>query len=155
MDVQKVALNPLKSACNLFLKDLQHLPSEAFFKDFGGKGRSVADIVQEVNLVNDHVGMVMRGEEPFVWPEGWIKAPESMKTKEDVIEAFKQSSEKILTTAAGFTTEQLEETILNEGEETTRFERCRFMTLHLWYHLGQINYVQCLGGDDAFHWMEG
>jgi len=143
----------LKNACVLFLKDLQALPEEAFDKSFGPKVRTLADIVYEVNLVNDHVGMVIRGEEPFVWPDGgWIKAPEGFGGKQAVIDAFKRSSDQVVTTAEGFSSEEMDGKIQTEDGETTRAERCRFMTLHLWYHLGQLNFVQTLLGDDEWHW---
>ncbi|AIE86013.1 hypothetical protein OP10G_2645 [Fimbriimonas ginsengisoli Gsoil 348] len=136
------------------MKDLQALPEEAFKKDFGGKTRTVADIVYEVNLVNDHVGMVIRGEEPFVWPEGaaWIKAPEGFGAKDDVIAAFQKSSEKIISTVDAYSVEELEAPLQTEDGETNRAERCRFMTLHVWYHGGQLNFIQTLLGDDAWHW---
>lgn len=144
----------LKNACDLFLKDLEALPEEVYDRSLGGKARTVADIVFETNLVNDHVGMVIRGDEPFAWPdEGWIKAPEGQRTKEAAVAAFKTSSGRIVATAEGFSEAQMQEPISDkEGGETNRAERCRFMTLHLWYHLGQLNFIQTLLGDDVWHW---
>ena len=147
------AAKSLKSACEMFIKDLQALPEEVYDKSFGPKVRTLADIVYEVNLVNDHVGMVIRGEEPFEWPEGgWIRAPKGFGGKEAVIAAFVQSSNKIVATAEGFSPEEMEGKVQTEHGETTRVERCRFMTLHLWYHLGQLNFIQTLLGDDEWHW---
>jgi hypothetical protein len=144
----------LTNAFKLFAKDLEAIPEEAFSKSFGGVARTVADIVYEVDLVNDHVGMVIRSEEPFKWPEElWLKAPEGQRTKSEVIRAFEISSEKIMATVDGFTSEELEAPLRTEDGETTRTERCRFMTLHVWYHLGQLNFVQTLLGDEAWHWQ--
>jgi hypothetical protein len=153
MDAKTIATNSLKGACRVFLQDLQALPDDAFDKCFGGKARTVADIVFEVNLVNDHIGMLMRGEEAFPWPdEGWIKAPADFRTKEAVVDAFQKSSERIVATAESFTSEEFEEVIKTDDRETNRFERCRFMTLHLWYHSGQLNFIQTLLGDDGWNW---
>jgi hypothetical protein len=92
----------LRNACRLFLQDLEALPDEAFDRSFGPKTRTVADIVYEVNLVNDHVGMIMRGEEPFDWPEGgFIRAPEEARSKTAVVEGFRRSAERIVATAEG------------------------------------------------------
>ena len=137
----------------MFAKDLEALPEEAFTKCFGSKVRTVADIVHEVNLVNDHVGMVMRGEKPFEWPEGdWIRAPVEFNTKTVIIKAFQDSSNRIIETINSMTEADLEGTVQTEHGERTRFERCRFMTLHIWYHSGQLNFVQTLLGDDGWHW---
>jgi len=153
MDAKKIAVDGLKGSCGMILQDLQALPEDAFDKSFGSKTRTVADIVYEVTLVNDHIGMVMRGEEPFAWPEGgWITAPEDRRTKESAIAGFEQSTRKIVETAESFSSEQFEEPLKTEEGETTRFERCRFMTVHNWYHSGQLNYIQTMMGDDAWNW---
>jgi len=153
MEAKTIAANGLKSACKLILQDLQALPEEAFDKSFGTKTRTVADIVYEVNLVNDHIGMVIRGETPFDWPEdGWIKAPENFRSKDVVVDAFEKSSKRIVETVEAFSPEEIEETIQTEDGEKTRFERCRFMALHMWYHSGQLNFIQTLLGDDGWHW---
>ena len=154
MDSKTIATNALKSICKHFLKDLEELPEDAFTKSFGGKTRTVADIVYEVNLVNDHVGLTLRKEELFAWPEGaWITAPEHIRTKKEVIDSFKKSSEKIMATAENMSAKDMEGTITTEDGETTPFERFRFVTLHMWYHGGQLNFIQTMLGDDAWHWQ--
>jgi len=152
MDIKETALGGLRSAFRIFLQDLEALPDDVFDRSLGGKARTVADVVYEVNLVNDHIGLNMRGEPLFDWPEGWITAPEGARTKEIAIETFKVSSERILATVESMTFEDLEGVIQTEHGETTRFERCRFMTVHVWYHSGQLNYIQTLLGDRTWHW---
>lgn len=154
METPSAAVRGLKNACRVFLKDLEALPEDAFTRCFGGKCRTVADIVYEVNLVNDHIGMVIRDEEPFPWPEveGWMKAPEGFSSKADVVEAFRKSSDRIVETAESFSSEEIDAPLKIEDGETTRAERCRFMALHLWYHAGQLNFMQTLLGDDEWHW---
>jgi uncharacterized damage-inducible protein DinB len=153
MNLQEKAAKNLRNACNIFLQDLQALPEEVFAKSFGAKTRTVADIVYEVNMVNDHVGMVIRGEKPFDWPEvDFVLAPADFQTKDVIIEAFKKSSEKIVSTLEGFSETQVTEPIQADGKETTRFDRCQFMVLHMWYHSGQLNFIQTMLGDDGWHW---
>jgi len=137
----------------LFTKDLNALPESVFDRKLGGTARTVADIVYEVNLVNDHVGLTIRGEELFPWPDGgWITAPEHLRTKDVVLESFRDSSAKIIATARGFSEAELDESVVTEQGEKTRRERIRFLTLHLWYHCGQLNFIQTLLGDGEWHW---
>ena len=153
MDIKATAVKTLKGAFSIFSQDLEALPEEAFDQKFSEKTRTVADIVYEVNMVNDHIGMTIRGEEPFAWPDdGWITAPEDFRTKEVVLAGFKASSERILATVEGFSEEDLMGKVTTEHGETDRFERCRFMALHTWYHSGQLNFIQTLLGDDGWHW---
>lgn len=147
MDVKATALGGLKSAFRVFLQDLEALPEDAFNKSLGGKARTIADIVYEVNLLNDHIRLTVRGEPLFDWPEGWILAPEQARTKEAALRSFQSSSERILATIEDMTDEDLEAPLQTDNGETTRLERCRFMTLHVWYHSGQLNYIQTLLGD--------
>lgn len=152
IDIALTTSNALQGACKLFLKDLEALPEEAFDKCIGGKARTVADIVHEVNLVNDHIGLTIRGEELFDWPEGWIIAPDNQRTKETVIEAFKQSSERIIKTVSAYSLEDMERPITNEHGESNVYQQIRHMTVHLWYHSGQLNLIQTVLGDNAWHW---
>lgn len=152
MDAKAVAEKGLKRARAIFLQDLEALPEEAFTKNFGGTSRTVADIVHEVNMVNDHAGHQIRGEEPFEWPEGYIKAPAEWQRKETVITAFERSSQKIVDTVESFTSEEMEAPLQTEDGETTRFDRFRFLTLHMWYHSGQLNFIQTILGDSGWHW---
>ncbi len=151
---ETAATKTVRGAFRLFLIDLNALPEEAFHQKFGAKTRTVADIVREVNMVNDHVGMTIRGEEPFVWPDaGWIVAPTEWTTKALVIAAFEESSSKIIETVAAFSEEDLEKTVPSDGGgEATIRSRCQFMALHTWYHSGQLNFIQTLLGDDGWHW---
>ncbi len=143
----------LERAFTIFSQDLAALPADAFTKRFGPVTRTVADIVHEVNLVNDRALMEMKREEAFPWPEGdWITAADGLNSKETVIAAFESSRQKCLETAGAFSGEQMDERIITDDGDTTRAERCRFMTLHLWYHSGQLNFIQTLLGDTAWHW---
>jgi len=154
MDTKTIVVNSLNSAFRLMRIDLNTLPEDAFSKCFGGKARTVADIVHEVNMVNDRELTEIRGETPGTWPEGWVVAPADLQTKQQVIDAFEGMVKRTLDTAESFTSDQLEETIKVEESETTRFAKFRFIALHTWYHSGQLNFIQTLLGDDEFHWAK-
>ena len=147
-----MALKAIKSAFRIFATDLEALPEDAFDRSFGGKARTVADIVYEVNLVNDDISKNMAGETPAEWPEGWVTAPEGLRTKQAVLDSFAASSSRIVAQVEGYSEDDIEAKVTTEHGETDRFERCRFMALHVWYHAGQINFIQTLIGDNVWHW---
>lgn len=152
MESKESALGGVKSALGMFRQDLEALPEEVFARSLGGKARSVADIAYEINLVNDHVGRSMTGEPLFDWPKGWITAPVELQSKEAALAAFDAMAEKTLARIVGLSQEALEAPITTEHGPTNGLERCRFLALHLWYHSGQLNFVQTLIGDDKWHW---
>lgn len=143
----------LLRAFAIFAQDLEAIPEEAFSKSFGPKARTVADIVYEVNLVNSDIEKNIRGEKPADWPEGWIKAPEAMREKDVVLKSFKDTADAVMATAGAITEDGLKDPVVTEHGETTKGERLRFMTIHTWYHSGQLNYIQTLLGDDGWHWQ--
>ena len=155
MEATHPAIDSLKNVLNFYVRDIEALPDDAVFKSLGGKARTVADIVYEVNLVNDHIGQALRGEPQFEWPdEQWIKAPVELNTKAALVAAFKASLEKQIATLESFLPDNMDTPIVNEGKETTPAAQARFMGIHLWYHLGQINFVQTLVGDEKMHWHD-
>lgn len=152
-DAKTIAIDMLKGSYHLLSHDLESLPADAFCQSFGPACRTAADIIYELNMVNDHVGLTIRGEERFDWPDGWIKAPSDFRTKEAVIDGFKRSFDRFLVTIDGFSEEEMLAPIDDgDGNETNRYERCRFVALHNWYHSGQLNFIQTLLGDDKMHW---
>lgn len=147
-----MAVKGLARAIDHFAKDLDALPEDAFDRCFGGKARTVADIVHEVNLVNDDVVRSLRGEPMMDWPEGWVTAPADQRTKATVTEAFARSSQQALDLANSLTEADMARPIKTEHGETHAFERVRFMATHVMYHSAQLNYIQTLLGDDGWHW---
>jgi hypothetical protein len=151
MNPKEIAVGGLKRAAARFEKDLEALPPEAFDRCFGGKARAVCDIVCEVNMVNDHIRLTLRREPLFDWPDGWPVAPEGQRTKEAVLAAFRASSALCVATAEAMSDDDLAATFTTEHGDTDGYERCRFMSLHMWYHCGQLNFIQTLLGDDVWH----
>lgn len=129
------------------------MPNEVFTKSFGGKSRTVADIIFEVNVVNDHIGATIRDENPAPWEyKGWITAPDTFQAKDVVIAELLASRDRFISGVENMTDEMLSGTVQTEHGESTRASRCQFVALHNWYHSGQLNYIQSLEGDDGWNW---
>lgn len=142
----------LQSALGTLRKDIEALPEDGIAKTFGGTSRSAADMVHEINLVNEHVVKSVLGQPLFDWPEGWIKAPEEIQQKDAVLAAFDKTNTFVIEGLESLSEEDLVKPVTTERGETNGLERIRFMTLHVWYHSGQVNYIQTLLGDSAWHW---
>lgn len=152
MDHKTIAIEGLRHAFEVYVKDLEALPEDAIIKSPGGKARTVADFTYEVIEVNDKLCAVMRGEETGPWPEGWTVAPDHLNSKSALIEAFRAAADRTLAAAESYDESGMTEPIEGPRGPTTRFQRFQFMSMHTMYHCAQVNYVQCLMGDDAWHW---
>lgn len=152
MELRANARKALADAFRVFEQDLEALPADAYVHHFGGKTRTIADITHEVVLVNDKICMLLRGEAVESWPESWVVAPEELRTKDAAMSSFREGRDRVLATVDSLTEDQMLEPMASESGETNRFRRCQFVTLHIWYHSGQLNFMQTLLGDDAWHW---
>ena len=148
------AIESLKSALTIFHKDLEALPEKAFAESFGGDARTAADIAYEAAMVNDDILRNLVGEPMIDWPEGWLRAPEGLRSKTEAIANFQRSAAELLAAVEPWGAEELAAIVVNEHGGDTREGRCRFMALHLWYHSGQLNFMQTLLGDTAWHWKD-
>lgn len=152
MDEKTIAVEALRSAFRMFRQDLDALPEDAFDRCCGGKARTVADIVHEVNLVNDHVRATVCGEPLFDWPEAWITAPENQRTKATVMAAFDASADKAVAAFEGMDGDRFMTPMEPEDPKSAPLGHLRFLLMHCFYHSGQLNFIQTLLGDDAMHW---
>ncbi|MCW5939306.1 MAG: DinB family protein [Fimbriimonadaceae bacterium] len=142
----------LKQACDVFIKDLEALPEEAFTKSFAPKARTVADITYEVIMVNDAIVGLLQGKPMPEWPGGWVTAPESFQTKDQVLNGFREASDRVMGSVAGMNPDEMLVLTETPRGEAPKGDRVRFMALHTWYHSGQLNFIQTLLGDDGWHW---
>ena len=143
----------LRGSFSILEKDLNALSEAEITKHFGGKARTVADIIFELIEVNDHIGATIRDEAPAAWAhEGWITAPADFQSKEVVIAGLLASRDRFITGVEAMSEETLAGNVQTEHGESTRAARCRFVALHNWYHSGQLNFIQSLAGDDKWNW---
>ena len=152
MNAKEKTLHSINRTFRAFSQDLEALPDDTFPRSLGGKARTVADVVYEVNLTNDWLRLNLLGEPVLNRPNAWVTAPEEARTKETAIASFQVSSEQVIHLVEQMALEELEGIIQTELGEMTRAELCRSMTVHLWYHSGQLNYIQTLLGDAESHW---
>lgn len=152
MSQKEELIKGLQSALGTLRKDLVALPEDAIAKTFGGVSRSAADMVHEINLVNEHVVKTLLGQPLFDWPDGWIKAPAELQTKDALLAAFDKTNTFVIEGLESLSDEDWTKTVTTERGDTNTAERIRFITLHVWYHSGQVNYIQTLLGDSAWHW---
>jgi hypothetical protein len=145
-------LSSVTRVFRFFLQDLENLPANVFDTSLGGKARTVADIAYEVRLTNERLCRDLQGQPSAEQPNAWAVAPEDVRTKEVTIRSFQASCEQVVQVIERMSLEEMEEVIPGVLGEASRADHCRSMTVHLWYHSGQLNFIQTLLGDSDFHW---
>jgi hypothetical protein len=145
-------LSSVTRVFRFFLQDLESLPADVFARSLGGKARTVADIAYEVRLTNERLCRDLQGLPSAEQPSAWAIAPEDVRTKEGVIASFQASCEQVVQLLEGMSPEELDEVVVGVLGAASRADHCRSMTVHLWYHSGQLNFIQTLLGDSDLHW---
>ena len=152
MTTKEKTLSTVTRVFRFFQQDLENLPADVFDKSLGGKARTVADIAYEVRLTNERLCHDLQGQPSSEQPNAWAIAPEEARTKEATIQSFQTSCEQVIQLIERMSPEELEEVVPGVLGEASRADHCRSMTVHLWYHSGQLNFIQALLGDSDMHW---
>ncbi len=152
VNTKEKVLNSVTRAFRFFSQDLENLPAEVFDRSLGGKARTAADIAHEVRITNERLCRDMQRQPSEAQPNGWVIAPEELRTKEATIQSFKTSSEQVVQLIEQMSLEEMEEIVPGVLGDASRADHCRSMTVHLWYHSGQLNFMQTLLGDSDIHW---
>ena len=152
MNTKEKTLGSVTRALRFFQQDLENLPPEVFEKSLGGKARTAADIAYEVRLTNERLCRDLQRLESSESPNAWTVAPEEFRTKEAAIASFQSSADQVVALIERLSVEEMEEVVPGVLGDASRADHCRAMTVHLFYHSGQLNFIQTLLGDSEIHW---
>lgn len=145
----------LNYMAGMYAKDLRALGHDKLDVSPGGKARTGYDYSYEVGLVNLRMEMRMRGEDPGPWPfvDGYAIAPSEFRDVETMAKYVEDTTAKV---AAALSQ-------VSEDYWTKQFPAGPDITIsglqyaihavdHMSYHMGQLNLVQSLHGDEEVHW---
>jgi hypothetical protein len=77
-------------------------------------------------------------------------------TRQGALALLKRTSEDFDQALAGCSDEDLAKTVTAPWQmDAPLYMIAQIAVSHLWYHDGQLNYIQCLLGDEKVHWMDG
>lgn len=143
----------MKALCGMYVADIKAIPPDKLLVSPGGVARPANE------LTADTVGMLkwctatLKGETPadnYMDPA----AAAALNTSDAMIDAMTESVDAF---AAAFA--QADDATLGKvvtapwGMDTPIYMLVMIATSHIWYHDGQLNYIQALNGDGEVHWM--
>lgn len=156
LDARYYLIGWMHGLVSMFEADIKAIPDAEWTNARGGCTREthklVADAVGMLFWVASAIkGEVSNGEE---YMGSLMKLNESMTTKEAAIAKLHEGAKTLADAVNGASDETLNSKVMAPwGMETPLFTMAHIAVNHLWYHDGQLNYVQCLLGDDKVHWM--
>jgi len=145
----------IRQVGQMYNKDLAAISDEQFKSSFAGKARTAQDFTSEIVGMNFMVARIISGELVSMPSDEEQKAfRDSFTSTSFAQEKITESTNALAAALEALSDEQLgEEVNAPWGMPITKFGFANLQAGHIWYHDGQLNYIQALNGDEAIHWM--
>jgi hypothetical protein len=133
--------------------DIAAIPDDKWTATHGGCTRTcgamIADTVTNLNWTTG----VLKGEESDAYSHMATLALE-YEDKAKAIAGLNEASAALGAALAAASDERLNESVMAPWQMPAPvFMLAQIAVSHVWYHDGQLNYVQTVLGDDKVHWM--
>lgn len=140
----------------MYCKDLAALTQEQYVAENGGVTRTAQDITVEVASFCQMVaGLVSNPGAPAPTEEEAKANTPTLDTIDDGKAAVTAGAEALASAVENASEETLGAMITPPwgGEAMPVVVLANIASSHIWYHDGQINFIQALNGDGKVHWM--
>lgn len=155
IDAKGFLIGWLHGLTSMTTADIKAMPEDKWSATFGGCTRSAQQVVAEtINMLN-WTTEALKGNVIETMGEEDLPPIEAMcDTREKAIAALGEASSNMATALAAASDEALLAEVMPPWKmPAPLFMLANIAVSHIWYHDGQINYMQCLLGDDKVHWM--
>jgi hypothetical protein len=120
------------------------------------EGRAALDQVMECAQVADWFARILATQDAEFLSPGFLESERAARSSVQTIEgaeaALNASSERLFAALAAVPAEVLDQTVEIMPGWSDTLANVMFMPLrNLWYHIGQVNYIQTLYGDRQMH----
>jgi hypothetical protein len=154
IDARGALVGWVQGLTGMYVSDIRAIPEDKWTATFGGCTRPANEITA------DALGLIMfctdsmKGNTPAGYMEQMQQLATEMSTKDAAIAKFQEVCGEFATTLEAATDETLNREIMPPWQMPTKlYSLAQMAASHIWYHDGQLNYIQCLLGDDKVHWM--
>jgi hypothetical protein len=137
----------------MMVADMNAIPDDKWTDTFGGCTRPCNALLADTVTNLTWTIATMKGETSNAYSEMGALA-ETFADKAAALEALQAASREFAATLVSASDETLNSTVTAPWNMPVPvFILAEISVNHIWYHDGQLNYVQCLLGDEKVHWM--
>ena len=155
--IRDIARGATMHGAEILVKDTKHIPEEKFCFCPMGCAKTAEDILRECAGTNARIAASLRGEDPSssVAYLDFQKKVDAASGLEAFGKLIMESSEIVRAAIDGIADADLDKQVkMPWGAMFLLGAAILLPSQHMNYHDGQINYIQTLLGDSAFHWHE-
>ncbi len=144
----------LQGVTKMYLDDIQAIPDDKWAANFGGCTRPASVLTADAIGFLFWTTMAIQAGGTPTTPEGAEQQLEAACTTKDGATAMMQKGSTGLSEAImGASEESLMKMATTPFHmEAPLYTLAQMAVSHIWYHDGQLNYIQCLMGDGDYHW---
>ena len=156
IEPRSMLTNWLQGLVHMFKTDINAIPEEKWTATFGGCTRSCSEIAEDtIGFLFWAMLAIEQGGTPSIDEAKKNMLTEACKTRAGATEMFDKASSGLSAAITNASDETLQKTATAPwGMDAPLYSFAQIAISHIWYHDGQLNYVQCLLGDPAYHWTE-
>ena len=147
----------LQGLTSMYLADIGAIPDEKWTATYGGCTRPASDITADaISLLHWTTAAMTTGVPDMSDGDTMELLKAACSTKAGASTEFSSAVEGFSTALANASDETLGQIVTPPWQmDAPLFMIAQIAVSHVWYHDGQLNYIQCLLGDDKIHWMGG
>lgn len=139
----------------MYSADINAIPEEKWNATFGGCTRSACEVTADAISLLVWTAGALRGTPSSEYgPDNMNAMKESISTRDAALAQLQSSAADFVAALNEASDEALQAVVTPPWQmDAPLFMLAQIAVSHVWYHDGQLNYIQCLLGDDKVHWM--
>ncbi|MBS1718596.1 MAG: hypothetical protein JSS72_12775 [Armatimonadetes bacterium] len=156
IDVRGHLIGWAKGVTGMFIKDINALPEDKITATMGGCTRPVSELTADAMGLVLWVTAAFKGQTLAGSEEEQMAAlTAKLATKSAIVQHLGSAVDDFCAAIASANDETLAKVVTTPwGMESSLYSLAHTAVSHIWYHDGQLNYIQTLLGDGKVHWME-
>ncbi|HAY14075.1 MAG TPA: hypothetical protein PLB31_08750 [Fimbriimonadaceae bacterium] len=154
-DPRTEVLERLGFTRHLFGADIKAMSHEDLSANCGGASRCGYDFLYElVGFFSLFAGLLTSGPSAIDGPQGeWVRAPQEFMDKDSAMKSLNEAADHFSAAIQNYKGDLFNDVFPSPVGPFTPLSMANLAVSHLMYHSGQLNYIQTVRGDVAFHWM--
>lgn len=156
IDARGMLIGWLHGVTGMYIADIKAIPDDKWTATHGGCTRPANELTADALTLLTWCTATLTGDTATAdGCYGTMKElAAEVSTKEAAIAKFGSTTQAFAAAVAAASDETLNKTITPPWQMAAPlYMICNVAVSHIWYHDGQLNYIQCLLGDGDVHWM--
>ena len=136
--------------------DINAIPEDQWTISHGGCSKPANAIVGDAVSLLHWTTLVLQGDTTPDIGAAYGSMMAACSTKEASIAKLKEAADAFSSALSAASDEALAADVMTPWQmPTPLYMVAQIAVSHVWYHDGQLNFIQCLLGDEKVHWMGG